>query len=169
MSHLCGTKLDNHISPIHLDDDKILGLQVHLSQATFYIFQVYLPSSNNNIELYRQYIEKLNEIVYVYSSKGIVLFQGDFNAHLQGIHFIKENNIRSKCLLEFLNNNNFTAVNTLPICTGARSTFVSYKAPPKKCVFRATVSKMLGRVGFEFLFYSFFLSPKIPVKTAKNH
>ena len=30
-------KLDNHISPIHLDDDRILGLQVHFSQATFCI------------------------------------------------------------------------------------------------------------------------------------
>ena len=33
-------------------------------------------------------------------------------------------------------------------------------------VFRTTVSKMLGRVGIEFFYIV--LSPKIPVKTAKN-
>ena len=35
------------------------------------------------------------------------------------------------------------------------------------CVFRATVSKKLGKVGIEFCFLQFFF-PKIPVKTAKN-
>ena len=36
--------------------------------------------------------------------------------------------------------------------------------PKKNCVFRATVSKNLGRVGIDF----FFLSLKFPVKTPKN-
>ena len=59
-------KLDNHISPIQLDDDRLLGLQVHFSHLTLYIFQVYLPSSNNNIELFKSYIEKLNELAGSY-------------------------------------------------------------------------------------------------------
>ena len=87
---------------------------------------MYLPSSNHNIELFKSYIEKLNEIVYMYSNKGKLVFQGDFNAHLQSQHLLKLNDFRSNYLIYFLCNNNFSAINTLPLCNGAKSTFVSY-------------------------------------------
>ena len=49
----------------------------------------------------------------------------------------------------------------------SRRSFKGVIGQKKNCVFSATVSKNLGRVGIEF-FFTFFLSPKFSVKTPKN-
>ena len=53
-----------------------------------YLFQVYLPCSNHSVQPYRQYIEKLADILSIYSEKGVVIVIGDFNANLSSAHFL---------------------------------------------------------------------------------
>ena len=65
-------------------------------------------------------------ICSMYSDKGTLIIMGDFNAHRNGRVFLKGHDRRSNLLQQFLTGNNFVAINTLPLCTGASSTYVSY-------------------------------------------
>ena len=56
----------------------------------------------------------------------VLIIMGDFNAHKNGRVFLKGQDRRSSLLQQFLSGNNFLSVNTLPLCTSATSTFVSY-------------------------------------------
>jgi hypothetical protein len=117
----------NNVVCLPLEDDRLIGIQIHLQDHSFIFFiQVYLPSRNNGIERYNEYIDILCDVIYRYSNKGKVIIMGDFNAHLQGYSFLKDNDSRSNKLYDFLTCNNYVAVNSLPLCQGAKSTFVSY-------------------------------------------
>ena len=116
-----------YIVPLSLDDDRFIGIQLHMSDKGFmYFIQVYLPSSNNGIECFKEYIDKLNDIIYCYCNRGTLILMGDFNAHLQSSSFLKHDDCRSNLLSQFLQRNNYVAIDSLPLCTGAQSTFVSY-------------------------------------------
>ena len=91
-----------------------------------YIFQVYLPSSNHPISEYRSYVDKLNDIIHVYVEKGIVIVMGDINAHLNSQHYSKPANNRTKYIETLLSTHNFVSINTLDLCEGAKSSFVTY-------------------------------------------
>ena len=57
---------------------------------------------------------------------GSLIIMGDFNAHINGRIFVKPHDRRSAIFSNFLATNNLIPVNTLSLCTGADSTFVSY-------------------------------------------
>ena len=93
-----------------------------------YIIQVYLPCSNHSIQSYRDHLDILHDIVSSYSEKGRIVIIGDCNAHLQGKYFLKQENARSREFRFFLERDNLVAVDTLQMCEGGRSSFVSYNA-----------------------------------------
>ena len=55
----------------------------------------------------------------------MVIVMGDFNANLSSAHFFRPDNYRSSSLSSLIDQNNLSAINTLEICCGARSSFVS--------------------------------------------
>ena len=61
-----------------------------------------------------------------YTDHGIVLVMGDMNAHLQGQRFIKATDYRGEYLHGMMNYFTLTYVNTLPLTSGASTSFVSY-------------------------------------------
>ena len=75
---------------------------------------------------YREFIDLLHVVISMYSQNGLVLVMGDFNAYLQDKRFIKNTDVRGKCLLDLMRIHTLLAINTLPTCTGATSSFVSY-------------------------------------------
>lgn len=124
---LWNRSIDHRVSLLNIDDDRIIGIQYQLSESNFiYIIQVYLPSANHCMAEFEGYLSKVQDLCSMYSEKGTLLIMGDFNAHRNGQSFVKCHDRRSTLLHQLLSNNNFLSVNTLPICTGASSTFVSY-------------------------------------------
>lgn len=120
-------KLDNSVTALSFDDDKIIGIKFEINPLTYvYFFQIYLPCINHSFEIFQDYIDHLNNILGLYSDKGLVVIMGDVNANILSAKFRKDLNNRSRYVLKFLNENNLVSVNTLDICTGARSSFVSY-------------------------------------------
>lgn len=118
---------DHNISPLNLEDDRIIGVKyICNSECAFYFFQMYLPCSNHSMAAYTEYIDRLRNILYLYSERGIVVLLGDMNANL--LPSALESNIsgRSLHLMNFLQENNLISLNTLEFCTGAKSSFVSY-------------------------------------------
>ena len=119
--------IDSRISALNIDDDRMIGLQYQISENTFiYVIEVYLPSANHSMEDFETYLCKLQDILSMYADRGTLVVMGDFNAHLNGRTFVKFHDRRSKLLKQLLSVNNLLSVNTLPLCTGASTTFVSY-------------------------------------------
>lgn len=119
--------INNRISVLDLDDDRLIGIQYQLSKDTYmYIIQVYLPSANHNIGKFEEYLFRLQDLCSIYSDRGTLILIGDFNSHLNGVNFIKRHDRRSILFSNFLRNNNLVSANTLQLCTGASCSFVSY-------------------------------------------
>ena len=114
------------ISPLDIDSDRICGIQLTLGNSRFYIIQVYAPSSNHILQSFKDFIDLLHSVISMYSDDGTVIVMGDFNAHLQSKTYIKPNDVRGSYLNDMLDYHKLIAVNTLPICTGATASFVSY-------------------------------------------
>ena len=62
----------------------------------------------------------------MYKDLGTLIIMGGFNAHINGRNFVKPHDRRSTLFSNFLVTHNLIPVNTLDMCTGADSTFVSY-------------------------------------------
>ena len=120
-------KLDKSVTALSFDDDKIIGIKFEINPSSYvYFFQIYLPCINHSFDSFQDYIDRLNNILGLYSDKGLVVIMGDVNANILSAKFRKDLNNRSRYVLKFLNENYLVSVNTLDICTGARSSFVSY-------------------------------------------
>jgi len=117
------SRLDNYITPLNLESDRIAGLQVQLSSRQYvFIFQVYLPCSNHGIDSYRKTIDVLYDLWSMFSPNGTVIFMGDFNATFHQSSVIS----RDKLFYRFVQEHNLCVANCLPLCSGASHTFVSY-------------------------------------------
>ena len=120
-------KYDRCISPLSLDDDRIIGIKFEVNtENCIYFIQVYLPCSNHSIEVYREYMDKLQNILYLFSEKGIIIMMGDFNSHLPEANSRGRIDNRGLCFNSLLQENNIFSINTSQLCAGPRSTFVTY-------------------------------------------
>ena len=117
--------LDSRVSLLSIDDDRILGIKYQISIDNFvYIIQVYLLSANHTFSQLGEYLLKLQNIC-MYIEMGTLIIMGDFNAHVNGKQFVKPHDRRSALFSRFLASNNLVSLNTLPLYTGAWSSFVS--------------------------------------------
>ena len=91
-----------------------------------YFFQTYLPCGNHSIDLFRDCVDRLQNIISVYSEKGMVVIMGDINTHLSRSGHQERQSNRCRYLNKLLIDNNLVSINTLDFCRGADSTFVTY-------------------------------------------
>ncbi|MCG8048788.1 MAG: reverse transcriptase family protein [Candidatus Thiodiazotropha taylori] len=120
-------RFDSFMYPLSLDDDRIIGVKLEMGTGLcIYFFQVYLPCANHPIEVFKEYFERLQNILYLYAEHGMVVLMGDFNTYLPEVSFRDRPDNRSICFQTFLQENNLFSVNTSELCTGANSTFVTY-------------------------------------------
>ena len=128
-------ELDKYVSLLNIEDDRLMGIEYQVTKGCYiYIIQAYLPSSNHCMQEFKEYMQKLQDICSTYSDKGTVVLMGDLNAHQNGSTFFKRYDRRSVILRDFLAYNNLVSVNTVPVCTGANATFVSYSGEFKSMI-----------------------------------
>ena len=80
-------RLDSFITPLSFEDDTIIGLQLEICPS-FYIY-IFQACSNHPIAKFREYIDKLSNLLGLYAEKGLVLIMGDINTNMlinQSIH-----------------------------------------------------------------------------------
>ena len=120
-------KLNQSISPLCIESDKIVGIQLQLSRDTFvYILQVYLPCSNHRIEQFREHIEQLFNLISMLSQLGSVILMGNFNAHLNGSRYIRQIDRRGQDLYDLMSQVGMFNVTTSSLCEGTSTSYVSY-------------------------------------------
>ena len=71
-------------------------------------------------------MDKLQNILYLFSEKGIIIMMGDFNSHLPEANSGGRIDNRGLCFNSLLQENNIFSINTSQLCAGPRSTFVTY-------------------------------------------
>lgn len=68
---LWNKRFDGMVSCLPIDSDRIIGIQIELCKNYFlYLFQMYLPSKNNRVDVFNDCLESLNALIDAYSDKG---------------------------------------------------------------------------------------------------
>ena len=119
-------RIDNLVTPIPCESDRIIGIQLQITEHNFvFVFQVYLPSSNHSVAKYQEVLFNLENIVSQYNNKGIVMIIGDMNIDISA-KGKKFQNARCISLFNFVSQYNLIPVNLLDICTGKDHSNVNY-------------------------------------------
>ena len=80
-------KHDQNIVPLYIDDDRIIGIKYNcMSNCVIYFFQMYLPCSNYSLLTYTEYLDKIRNIMNLYSESGIVQVRFIIFIHMQFFH-----------------------------------------------------------------------------------
>ena len=119
-------KYDRIVSKLPPISDRMIGIQIELSPSNFlFVFQVYLPSKNHNMETFKNHLESIQEAVSSFRWKGKTVVMGDFNCHVNSSKLNKQLDSRDMHFSNFLESNSLTAVTSLDSCAGAPASFVS--------------------------------------------
>jgi hypothetical protein len=114
--------LDSRVAHMDIIDDRIIGIRLTIAKYEYmFILQVYLPTTSQPIEFYREYMLKLADLHSIYSPQGRVVIMGDFNAELYHMPVG-----RSKNFFDLLTTCQLFSANTRPYCNGPKATCTSY-------------------------------------------
>ena len=121
--------LSSLVSKLYLDDDRLTGICVHLqNNAKLFIINVYMPSTDYPIELYREYVQKVSDIYEEYNSVGQVLLVGDWNAELSGDRYSARSDSQSTELQLLCESLDVTSMCVSSICKGPTYTFDPFES-----------------------------------------
>ena len=76
------------------------------------LFRVYLPCAHHSIDMFKEYLDRLQNIIPLHSENGMVVSVGDFNAYLPITCFRKRVDYRNLYLQSFVHDNNMLSLNT---------------------------------------------------------
>ena len=120
-------KHNQNIAPLDIDDDRIIGIKYNCGvNSAIYLFQMYLPCSNHSLTAYTEYLDKMRNILNLYSEKGIVVLMGDMNVNSLPNPIQCNPTGRKMRFLNLLRDTNMISLTTLEMCSGASSSFVTY-------------------------------------------
>ena len=111
------------------DEDRIIETSLKSNSGSiFYVFAVYLPSTNHNINEFTEYVDKLYNLYLEYSSMGTVIFLGDINAEISGTRYNARPGNRQQIMNDFLETTGLYSPVSDTICKGPLYTFSPYES-----------------------------------------
>ena len=114
------------VSPVTaVKSDRCVVIQVCLTNCSLSIINVYLPTSDYPLDIFKEYLHELDTISAL-QSDGPVMVLGDFNAHLGslgGQRGIGEANPQGKLLLDLICRTNLFVASLCSISSGPSYTF----------------------------------------------
>lgn len=142
---LVSSQIDRYVvREIETDSDRIVGIELNLPNVTpIFFFCVYLPSSSNPFEDFKEHVEILRELTHIYSQCGKVMLAGDFNAQINGPRHTSAINERNECLQEFVNEFDLLSLNMQNSCLGPIDTFQGYIYGPSTPIDHILISTEL--------------------------
>ena len=129
-----------------MSSDRIAILRVTpRASQSFYILNVYLPSSSESTSSYRTQTERLENILYELNVKeNVIVIMGDFNAHIGDIggpRCLRNINAKGIILKQLIGTFELQSVNSQVECTGPIETFYSNNGLTKTTVDHIFVTK----------------------------
>ena len=106
--------------------DRCVAIQVCLTNCSLSIINVYLPTSDYPLDIFKEYLHELENTISALQSDGPVMVLEDFNAHLGslgGQRGIGEANPQGKLLLDLICRTNLFVASLCSISSGPSYTF----------------------------------------------
>lgn len=121
--------INSIVSKMYIDDDRISGLCITLSSgARIFLINVYMPSSDYPIEVYRSYVQKVSDLYEEYNSIGEVVLLGDWNAEVDGENYTARDDYQSRELISMCSNLDIASLCVSYSCSGPRYTFDPFES-----------------------------------------
>ena len=122
--------IDDFVTPLeNFESDRIVGTRCDFDNCDpLFILSVYLPSSNNTIDEFKEYLDFLWALYDSLSNKRHVLVLGNLNGDLGdslGDNGKYSPNQHGSRLLDFANHFNLCPANLLSNCDGPLETYIS--------------------------------------------
>ena len=96
-------KYNKYVIPLSLDDDRAIGIKFEINRdSSIFLFQVYLPCVNHSLDMFKVYLDWLQNKLSLYSEKGMVVLMGEFNAYLPIARFREHADYRSLYFQSFV-------------------------------------------------------------------
>ena len=115
------------VNNVSIDSDRIVAVQLNVSSSsTLNIVGVYLPTADNPLDVYKQYLQELENVVYALQTSGPVLILGDFNVHIGQAHSNRaqcQTNSQGHLLMDMIDRTGHYAVSLSDLATGPTHTF----------------------------------------------
>lgn len=101
-------ELDHLINVIDIGNERIQCVEFMGSSHKLLLVSVYMPCKvpQNHVLEFQECVDILYEITQTYGTSHVIVFGGDFNENIINA----SNNQRSRYILEFMEENNFTTV-----------------------------------------------------------
>ena len=115
----------------NLGNDRVLVIRVEAEEWNFYVVAVYLPFSNQSIEMYRSSLDVLEDTLNQLDDADSSFVSGDFNAHIGdygGPRSLPNVNDRGRLLICFMERMGFKSANRQMFCKGPVETFYAQKS-----------------------------------------
>ena len=115
------------VNNVPIDSDRIIAVQLNVSSSTtLSIIGVYLPTADNPLNVYKEYLQELENVVYALRTSGPVLIIGDFNAHIGRAHSNRaqcQTNSQGRLLMDMIDRTGHYAASLSDLATGPTHTF----------------------------------------------
>ena len=112
---------------VPIDSDRIVAVQLTVSNsAKISIIGAYFPTTDNSLNIYKEYLCELENVVYARS--GPVVIIGDFNAHIGKVYSNRANcqtNPQGHLLLDMIDRTGHYAVSLSDLSRGPTHAFSS--------------------------------------------
>lgn len=141
-------EIDRYVSrEIDIDSDRIVGIEINIPNVTtIYLFCVYLPAVTLPLEQFKDQMNTLHELYYVYSQCGKVIVAGDFNAQIRGPRYECRIGDRGNILQDFLREFQLISLNMQDSCVGPTYTFQGYVNGPSSTIDHIVVNEEIGTI-----------------------
>ena len=122
-------KLSHCISRVNFDDDRLLAIEIRLSNNKhFTVIGAYLPSSDAPPDVFISYIDKLDELISYVSTYSSVAVLGDMNTQLNGTRYRCRRLFRTVNLESLLDTHDLFSLTPSTLCTGPCYTFDPFES-----------------------------------------
>ncbi|XP_021367214.1 uncharacterized protein LOC110459333 [Mizuhopecten yessoensis] len=117
-------RFNDRVSVVESDDDRIVIIKLVTDSDILYFIQVYLPTSRYGVDIFTDYVEKLDDLCTTFSLEVSVILMGDFNARLSGPRIPNYQNQRGQSLQRLIDRHQLCALSTADICVGPLHSYV---------------------------------------------
>jgi exonuclease III len=113
--------LDRFVETVDINNDRLVAIKLVFPQISIMMLQVYLPSVNHGINVFKETVDKMVDFCAVHSNTCNMVIMGDFNARFDG--YLRSRDIYA---LNFASRHSLIPITINDICSGTNYTFIPY-------------------------------------------
>ncbi|KAL4229216.1 hypothetical protein ACF0H5_012255 [Mactra antiquata] len=113
---------------VDIDSDRLCAIKMVLPHITTIVLQVYLPSVNNGIDIFKETVDQMNDFCAIHTDSNIIVM-GDFNSR-----FTDSLRSQDSYISNFASSFNLVPIIDSHICAGPKYTFFPSNDANPTCI-----------------------------------